>query len=162
MIKNSKLKIYIAWVLVILWMTVIFYMSSQPAVISNSMSKGVTKLIIQFVSIIYPLNIEVDATQLWVDRFNHTVRKIGHITEYLILGILVTNAFKKSGIKGYKLLIYSFILCFVYAVSDELHQYFVPGRGPGLNDVILDSFGAALGIIIYNSYNIVGGSICKN
>jgi len=40
-------------------------------------------------------------------------------------------------------------LCFAYAVSDEFHQYFVPGRGPRWGDVMLDSFGAALGIIIY-------------
>lgn len=130
-------------------MTVIFYMSFQPGVASDGMSKGVIKIIIQFVSIIYPLDIEVDATQFWVDRFNHTVRKLGHVAEYLILGILVANAYKKSGVKGYKLLMYSLILCFAYAVSDELHQYFVPGRGPGWGDVMLDSFGAALGIIIY-------------
>jgi len=149
MIKNTKFKIYIAWFLVILWMSVIFYMSSQHAVASDSMSKGVTKLIIQFVSVIYPLDIEVDTTQLWVDRFNHTVRKMAHVTEYLILGVLVANAYKKSGVRGYKLLMYSLILCFVYAASDEFHQYFVPGRGPGWSDVMLDSFGAALGIIIY-------------
>lgn len=139
MTNNTQLKIYIAWFLVILWMTVIFYMSSQPAVSSDDMSKGVTKLIIQFVSIIYPLDIEVDTTQFWVDKFNHTVRKLAHVTEYLILGILVANAYKKRGVKGYKLLIYSFVLCFTYAASDEFHQYFVPGRGPGWGDVMIDS-----------------------
>lgn len=149
MIKKAKSKIYIAWFLVILWMIVIFYMSSQPAAASNGMSRGVTKLIIQFVSNIYALDIEVDATQFWVDRFNHIVRKLGHVTEYLVLGILVANAYKKSSVKGCKLMMYSLILCFAYAVSDEFHQYFVPGRGPGWSDVMLDSFGAALGIIIY-------------
>lgn len=154
MIKNKNSKIYIAWFLVILWMAVIFYMSSQPAVESNGMSRGVTKLIIQFVRIVYPLDIEVDATQFWVDRFNHTVRKLGHVTEYLILGIFVANAYKKSGVNGCKLMMYSLILCFAYAVSDEFHQYFVPGRGPGWGDVMLDSFGAALGIIIYKNLKI--------
>jgi len=149
MIKNNKFRVYIAWFLVISWMAVIFYMSSQPAVASDGMSKGVTKLIIQIVSVIYPLDIEVVSTQLWVDRFNHTVRKLGHVTEYLILGIFVANAYKKSGVNGCKLMMYSLILCFAYAVSDEFHQYFVPGRGPGWSDVMLDSFGAALGIIIY-------------
>jgi len=143
--KNS-FNIYISWLLVILWMAVIFYMSSQPAEASDGMSKGVTKTIIQVVNIVYPLDIETSTLQVWIDHFNHNVRKLGHVTEYLILGIFVANAYKKSGVRGCKLLLYSFILCFTYAISDELHQYFVPGRGPSWGDVLIDSAGAILGI----------------
>lgn len=145
-VANKTSPCHVAWLLVILWMAFIFYMSSQPAGISDDMSKGVTKVIIQVVDSIYPLDIETSSLQLWVDRFNHSVRKLGHVTEYLILGTLVANACKKSGVKGYKLFLYSFAFCAAYAVSDELHQYFVPGRGPGLRDVLLDSGGAAVGI----------------
>ena len=143
--KSQKdIKFY--WSMVILWMALIFYMSAQPAGISNGMSKGATKVIIQVVDSIYPLDIENSTFQDWVNRFNHNVRKLGHITEYLILGLLVTNAFKRCGKNGSRLILYSLLFCVVYAASDELHQYFVPGRGPGLADVLLDSFGATLGI----------------
>ena len=36
----------------------------------------------------------------------------------------------------------------VYAASDEIHQAFVPGRGPAVTDVLLDSAGALCGILI--------------
>ena len=38
-------------------------------------------------------------------------------------------------------------LCITYAISDEAHQLFVPGRGARLKDVLIDSFGAAIGIM---------------
>ncbi len=132
--------------MVILWMALIFYMSAQPAGISNGMSKGATKVIIQAINSVYPLDIETNTLQDYINRFNHNVRKLGHITEYLILGLLVANAFSKSGKKGFRLILYSLIFCAAYAVSDELHQYFVPGRGPGVPDVLLDSLGALFGI----------------
>lgn len=149
--SKNRIKIYMSWLLVILWMAVIFFMSSQPAGTSDGMSKGVTKAIIKVIGSIYPLDIEICSLQSWVDRFNHSVRKLGHITEYLILGILTANAYKRSGISGYKLLLYSLVFCFAYAVSDELHQYFVPGRGPAWRDVLLDSAGAVLGVGIYRA-----------
>lgn len=40
--------------------------------------------------------------------------------------------------------------CIVYAVSDEIHQLFVPGRGAQVKDVMIDSTGAFAGIIIYS------------
>lgn len=144
--QKSRVKIFIAWSMVILWMAVIFYMSAQPAGVSNGMSKGVTKVIIQVINSIYPLDIETSSLQAWISRFNHNVRKLGHITEYFILAIFVTNAFKRSGTKAFKLLFYSFLFCLAYAISDELHQYFVPGRGPGIGDVLRDSIGAISGI----------------
>ena len=36
-----------------------------------------------------------------------------------------------------------------YAGTDELHQYFVPGRSAQVTDVVLDSFGVITGILIY-------------
>ena len=41
------------------------------------------------------------------------------------------------------------IVCVLYAISDEVHQMFVPGRGPGIKDVLIDSAGATVGIGVY-------------
>jgi VanZ family protein len=41
------------------------------------------------------------------------------------------------------------VFCVLYAVSDEVHQLFVPGRGAQVTDVLIDNAGAFVGIGIY-------------
>ena len=43
---------------------------------------------------------------------------------------------------------FSLIIGIVYASSDEIHQCFTPGRGPLLTDVIIDTMGIFLGILL--------------
>jgi VanZ family protein len=64
------------------------------------------------------------------------------------------NAFRSSGVKGLRGFIFSLVFCVLYAISDEVHQLFVPGRGAQVTDVMIDSFGAFVGIGVY-------GVICK-
>jgi len=42
----------------------------------------------------------------------------------------------------------AFLVAVAYAVSDEFHQAFVPGRGSAVSDVVIDSAGAALGLLV--------------
>jgi VanZ family protein len=44
---------------------------------------------------------------------------------------------------------YSFILCFLYACSDEIHQLYVPGRSGNIKDVFVDSIGISLVLVVY-------------
>ena len=46
-------------------------------------------------------------------------------------------------------IVYSLLICILYATSDELHQVFIPGRGAQVKDVIIDSAGACVGILVY-------------
>lgn len=79
------------------------------------------------------------------------MRKSAHFIAYLILGFLVSHAMKNEASTGsfWKRRGASLLLCVAYAISDEVHQIFVPGRGPLLKDVLIDASGAALGIILY-------------
>jgi VanZ family protein len=43
----------------------------------------------------------------------------------------------------------SFVICVLYAITDELHQSIVPGRGPSRFDIMIDSLGAFTGITFY-------------
>lgn len=43
--------------------------------------------------------------------------------------------------------IISLIIGILYAITDELHQFFIPGRGPLVSDVILDGIGVLVGIL---------------
>ena len=68
-------------------------------------------------------------------------KKIAHFIEYAILSVLIYRATKNLKL--------SIILSILYAISDEFHQSFVPGREPRVRDVIIDSVGSVAGAIIW-------------
>ncbi len=133
----------ISWAAVIIWMGFIFYLSHQPATVSNELSTGVTEVIVRTIEKVAP-NKEFD-----IKRFNHIIRKNAHFFIYLVLGVFVINAFRASGVYGYRGMALALLVCVLYAISDEVHQMFIPGRGPGIKDVLIDSAGAMVGIGIY-------------
>ena len=45
----------------------------------------------------------------------------------------------------------------LYAISDEIHQYFVPGRSAEIRDVLIDVLGANIGILLINKIFELGG-----
>ncbi len=145
MIKNRKqIEIIISWIAVLLWMALIFNLSSQVREESNNLSKGVTEIVIKTVAKVAP---EADFD---LNSLNHIVRKNAHFFAYLILGILVLNAMRRSGVVGARGIILTLLICIIYAISDEIHQAFVPGRGPQVKDVFIDSAGAIVGIEFYS------------
>ncbi|HOG23302.1 MAG TPA: VanZ family protein [Candidatus Omnitrophota bacterium] len=70
------------------------------------------------------------------------LRKIAHVTEFFILSYLLYRAFATSfSLKKGLLFFCVGGLCLLYAISDELHQSFVPTRSPAFIDVMIDSLG---------------------
>ena len=51
-------------------------------------------------------------------------------------------------IKWKKLIVYQFLLAFVFACTDEFHQLFVPDRSGKFTDVLIDSVGITVGVLI--------------
>ena len=51
-------------------------------------------------------------------------------------------------------LIFAFLICVVFAISDEHHQTFVAGRTGQPLDVVIDSAGAIAGLLFYSTYHI--------
>lgn len=133
------------WMPAFVWMMIIFMFSAQPATQSNELSFGFTKAIIDALGKILPFDIETSTINDFVGQMNHIIRKSAHFSIYLVLGILVSRALIKNGNKTRVVLI-SFLICSMYAASDELHQLFVPGRGCQLKDVLIDSAGAFAGV----------------
>jgi VanZ family protein len=71
------------------------------------------------------------------------LRKIAHAAEYAVLGALLVRATGRTGL--------AFALGALYAVSDELHQAFVPGRLGSPIDVAIDAAGVAVGIALWQT-----------
>ena len=131
--KNKRL--VLAWTLLILWMLFIFIMSSFNGVMSSNQSGSIAVLI-------YNL-FDISDTE----KVSFIVRKCAHVSEFFILGILVINLVNKYNVKHIYLI--SFIICVLYASSDEFHQLFVPGRSGQVTDVLIDLIGVVLGLSIY-------------
>lgn len=87
------------------------------------------------------------------DEVSYIVRKTAHFIIYMIGGILVFNFTKTFTNNNIKCIVMSIAFCFIYSISDELHQYFVSERSAEIKDVILDTIGASIGGIS-NAYII--------
>ena len=86
-------------------------------------------------------------------RLGFLVRKMAHFTEFTALGMSLCWLFGMLG-KG-KLL--PFFFGWLAACVDETIQVFVPGRGPSVRDVCIDSCGVLLGVILLT----LGHHYCK-
>ncbi|MBX4267587.1 VanZ family protein [Clostridium estertheticum] len=125
-------KKHLNWILVIGWMIIIFIFSSQVGEVSNENNKFV----------IYVFNLlGLNLNNIFGTLSNFIVRKASHFTEYFILYMLIYRAMNKSKKIDMKIFIASILIVFLYACSDEFHQSFVPGRGPALRDVMVDTCG---------------------
>jgi VanZ family protein len=75
---------------------------------------------------------------------SHGSDKIIHTCAYAVMSFLCFNSLSRSGIKRHCFLI-ALLLTSIYAVSDEFHQYYVPGRYASIGDLIADFIGAFIG-----------------
>ncbi|HWY41265.1 MAG TPA: VanZ family protein [Chthoniobacterales bacterium] len=79
------------------------------------------------------------------------IRKLGHVTEYAILAVLMWRALRGGTVWKSKtsiLFAIAWIACAVFAASDEFHQSFVPSRTASFHDVMIDLCGALIGLSI--------------
>jgi len=74
-----------------------------------------------------------------------------HFVAYGLMGILFYRAYQTLRLKNYRqmLIFFSIVSASVYGISDEIHQYFVPGRNADLFDVVADILGAICGALFY-------------
>lgn len=124
-------------ILVLGWMLIIFLFSATPGDESSKQSQLV-------IDVLTTLGINVEGT--FGEFASFVVRKSAHMTEYFILCGLVYNAIKDK-FKCLKVFLYPLVISFLYACTDEFHQYFVPGRAGAFKDVMIDTTGAAIFIL---------------
>lgn len=141
------MKKIILYILLIFWISLIFYLSHQPSVESSKLSNGVIDKIIHTVEIINGHEFTDNELKMISNYLIFPIRKLAHFTLYFVLGILTYNVVQLY-MNNKKILIISILFCIIYACSDEIHQLFVSGRSGELRDVLIDTIGSLLGIII--------------
>ncbi len=142
------------WLPVIVWAGVIFYSSSQPYK-KQDLKPTLTEYL--------PLHM-IDSAFSWVkfdyagdevsiqhlgaaDFVQFFIRKFAHFSVYFILAFLLYRAIRQYLREGAAFIL-SLLITVLYAASDEFHQHFTGGRSPHVEDVILDSVGGLIGLIL--------------
>ena len=131
----------------ILWIVFIFGNSLQIADISSEHSSFIKDLINMILSYIPFVDIELNS---------FVIRKLAHMFEFFVLSmlcaktLLVSNYFNKY---DNKLRMLEIIFCFGVASIDETIQLFVPGRAVLFSDVLIDTSGAIIAMIILTVIN---------
>lgn len=89
-----------------------------------------------------------DAKLAFAEKVDHPIRKLAHATEYAVFAMLLCGAWFDGRRKRKLSAFFAWGTATVYAMTDEFHQLFVPGRSGQVKDVLLDSCGAAVGVLI--------------
>ena len=144
---NKKLIILriTSFALSLIIMVFIFSMSAQDSQTSSSTSGGIIESVIRFFDKDFEHLSSVEQEE-YIGRFQFIVRKLAHFSVYLALGLTLSvgmQTFLKLRISMRTII--AFIIGVLYAVSDEIHQVFVPGRSCELRDMFIDSIGVLLG-----------------
>lgn len=112
---------------------------------SSSRSDFIVNRIVNIVESISNKQLNQDQIDTYI---TYPVRKGAHITEYLILGVLVFLLL--SEYKVNKKVIICLFICIMYASLDEIHQLFIDNRTGKITDVLIDTFGILIGVLITN------------
>ena len=148
MTVNHKLKLTLSWLAVLLFMLAIYFLSSQPASVSNAYSKGIVAFLVENALKLTGAAIN-DRDMLELSRrINSTAREYMHGVVFFVLGMLVHNAVRQCGARGVKAVAAALAICVVYGITDEIHQIFVPGRAFQVSDLAMDAAGSIIGICL--------------
>jgi len=133
----------------------IFYNSSRTGSLSNNRSYDIVQSLRE---IKYEVEgktntIKVNKGVLPIsardEKLNLIIRKNAHAFEYCLLGVVVSNILFLLGVKGKNALTTIMFICLLFAVTDEFHQRFVPGRASLVSDVLIDFAGSLIGMGLF-------------
>ena len=122
-------------ILVVTLMGIIFLFSSYDAQASSVQSQ----MIVDFINKYVPTN-------------SSYIRKLAHFSLFFVLEMILYTGLKIYMVRNPGL--YSILVVSIYAISDEIHQYFVPGRSCELRDMMIDICGGICALIIIKMWEV--------
>lgn len=108
------------WFLVIFWAGLIFFFSHQA-------------------------NLDSGLPGFW----DHLFSKSAHFFEYAVLAFLLIRALSGAGLSQKKIIVLTLFLALGYALTDEYHQSFIPGREVSGDDILTDALGIGLAVWLF-------------
>jgi VanZ family protein len=129
------------WLPVLIWLGVIFLGSTDLMSAEHT-----SRFIVPFLRWLKP---EISPETLASIHF--IFRKCAHVSEYAVLALLLLRAaILMTNLKRSIPILYVSVwgACLFVAATDEFHQTFVASRGASVRDIMIDSGGAILGLLI--------------
>ena len=111
--KKTIIRIIII-ILILLWMRLVFGLSSDNAEESSNLSLRIARLFTKKEEVLVILE--------------PVIRKIAHLSEYTAGGFLFLGLFLTFHFSARKQVVFAGTLGVIYAISDEIHQLFVPRK----------------------------------
>ena len=134
-------------ILIIINCITIFYFSNQVADVSSTSSGRIVNFIANLLPFIKNMP-EAEKEVICSEVLQPIVRKTAHFSIYALLGFWIINFALTYRGSDYKKVLWSWIFGTVYAITDEIHQLFIPGRSGEIRDVCIDSLGVLTGILV--------------
>ena len=129
-----------SWLPVVLWMMLMFAASTDLL-----SSEHTSRYLVPFLRWLKP-----DISAATIAQIHFLIRKSAHVTEYAILTVLLWRAFRfhrRDARNVWPQGAIALAVAIIFAATDEYHQAYVPTRGSSASDVMIDSCGAAFGLV---------------
>ena len=124
----------------------IFFNSALPGDESSSLSEAIISLLLRITDVFSRSWLVISLQNIFLSGWFHIfIRKLAHFAVFGILGLLAWSSlgiFPKIRYKAFVRAGLATGFCLIYAISDEVHQLFVPGRVGAILDVLIDVWGA--------------------
>lgn len=140
----KKFRIF-SWIPAIVLLCTIFSFSAQTGEESGSLSYQISYKVMELKNNFLQEQKDPKELAQSAEEIHYYIRKLAHMTEYLLLACSFAFPLYFYHIRGIRLFFVTIILCLAAAGLDEYHQSFVDGRGPSVKDVGIDFLGALLG-----------------
>lgn len=143
-LKKNKPLAVVFWALTLAVMILIFKFSAATGEESEAVSQNLLSKIIEILG----------------NYISHNfLRKLAHFSEFAALGFCMAGAIHFTF--GKRKFYLPLVPCVLYAISDEIHQYFVPERACRVFDMFVDTCGIATGIGIFLLFILIISKIAK-
>ena len=140
----------------IVMMYLIFNFSAQTGTESGSLSLEVSKAAVLAYNKLWMKGYDNATLNDLIVLAHPYVRKMAHVTEYMLLAGSVALPLYVYRIRGIGLTVFVTVFCMIFAVMDEYHQSFIAGRVSSPRDVLIDSIGIIMGVILIRIVGYIG------
>ena len=144
--KQGKLGKVLSIILFIFWLSLIFFFSNQNGELSSQSSSLVVNIVNSTLQLFNP---KIDISIYPIATF--IIRKLAHMFLYFILYLITYYMMYQFKIEKRKSL--ALLFCFFYAITDEVHQLFINERSGQITDVLIDTSGSLIALLLIFTLN---------
>ena len=134
----------------------IFSFSDQSGSQSGQLSLKISKILVLIYNKLFVKGYDNATLNTIIITVHPYIRKFAHVTEYFLLAFFVSLPLYVYRLRGLLLTIISGTFCILFASFDEYHQSFILGRVASYKDVLIDSIGILIGIILLRIVGYIG------